>query len=55
MWAGVVVILAMLKFSTSPNRLGFIKHNTTNPIIRTVKYVKSLIRYVLKNFTLSYC
>lgn len=23
MWAGVVVILAVLKFSTSPNRLGF--------------------------------
>lgn len=55
MWAGVVVILAVLKFSTSPNILGSIIHSTSINTISTLKYEMSLIKYILKNLILSYC
>lgn len=37
MWAGVVVILAVLKFSTSPSKFGFIIHRIVINISSTVK------------------
>lgn len=55
MCAGVVVILAVLKFSTSPSILGSIIHRTINAIIRILRYHTSLIKNVLKNLILSYC
>lgn len=55
MCAGVVVILAVLKFSTSPSILGFIIHRVSISTIKTLKYEISLIRYILKNLILSYC
>lgn len=54
MWAGVVVILAVLKFSTSPSIFGSIIHSTIIIIINTLIYEISLIKYILKNLILSY-
>lgn len=47
MCAGVVVILAVLKFSTSPSKFGFIIHRIVIITSSTVKYERSLIMYVL--------
>lgn len=55
MWAGVVVILAVLKFSTSPNILGSITQRISINTTNTLKYDTSLIKYILKNLILSYC
>lgn len=49
------MILAVLKFSTSPSILGSIIHKISINTTRTLKYDTSLIKNVLKNLILSYC
>lgn len=44
MCTGVVVVLTMLKFSTSPNRLGFILIIRASAIIRVASGTKSFTK-----------
>lgn len=53
MWAGVVVILATLKFSTSPSMLGLIESIILMKMAIIMKGVISLTTKYGKNFILS--
>lgn len=53
MWVGVEVGIASVKFSTSPNMLGFINIIVENIIIINKAGVVSLIMKYGKNFILS--
>lgn len=53
MWGGVVEILALLKFSTSPRLFGSVEINATIATVASISGIMSFTKKYGKNFILS--